>query len=160
VPLVVLRAISSERGLDLVWRREVLKTSVRALLSVSVTGREGFNGNQNQQRAISSKRGIGYREEKGTRSSHAGVDRPAHPRRFVREAGLWRRQRRRKRYRQRRERKAHFGELVQMDPFTPASNHPWRLGFDHGNSRSPVPGCGVPAESEYGRPQVTKVMPS
>jgi hypothetical protein len=58
-----IRAISSERGLDLAWRREVLKTSIRALLSVAVTGREGFNGNQNQQRAISSKRGIGYREE-------------------------------------------------------------------------------------------------
>jgi hypothetical protein len=35
--------------------------------------------------------------------------------RWLREAGLWRRQRRRKPYRQRRERKAHFGELVQMD---------------------------------------------
>src|SRR5437867_8115264 len=36
-------------------------------------------------------------------------------------AGLWRRQRARKPYRQRRERKAHFGELVQFD----ASFHPW-----------------------------------
>ena len=34
------RVISSERGLDLVWRREVVKTSVRALLSLPVTGRE------------------------------------------------------------------------------------------------------------------------
>ena len=35
-----VRAISSERGLDLAWRREVLKTSVRAMLSLAVTGRE------------------------------------------------------------------------------------------------------------------------
>jgi transposase len=42
-------------------------------------------------------------------------------RRWLREAGLWRRQRRRKPYRQRRERKAHFGELVQMD----GSFHEW-----------------------------------
>ena len=42
-------------------------------------------------------------------------------RRWMREAGLWRRQRRRKPYRQRRERKAHFGELVQMD----GSFHEW-----------------------------------
>ena len=36
-------------------------------------------------------------------------------RRWMRQAGLWPRQRRRKPYRQRRERKAHFGELVQLD---------------------------------------------
>src|SRR5882724_1963582 len=42
-------------------------------------------------------------------------------RRWMREAGLWQRQRRRKPYRQRRERKAHFGELVQMD----GSFHEW-----------------------------------
>jgi hypothetical protein len=42
-------------------------------------------------------------------------------RRWLREAGLWRRQRRGKPYRQRRERKAHFGELVQMD----GSFHEW-----------------------------------
>ena len=42
-------------------------------------------------------------------------------RRWMREAGLWRRQRRRKPYRQRRERKAHFGELVQLD----GSFHEW-----------------------------------
>ena len=42
-------------------------------------------------------------------------------RRWRREAGLWQRQRRRKPYRQRREAKAHFGELVQMD----GSFHPW-----------------------------------
>ena len=42
-------------------------------------------------------------------------------RRWLREAGLWRRQRRRKPYRQRRERKAHFGEFVQMD----GSFHEW-----------------------------------
>jgi hypothetical protein len=45
---------ASERRLDLAWRREVLKTSVRALLSVAVTGRtEGFNGNRNQQNSLS-----------------------------------------------------------------------------------------------------------
>jgi len=50
----VLRAIWSERGLDLAWRREVLKTSVRALLYVSVTGREErFNGNRNQPNYLS-----------------------------------------------------------------------------------------------------------
>jgi len=42
-------------------------------------------------------------------------------RRWMREAGLWQRQRRRKPYRQRRERKAHFGELVQLD----GSFHEW-----------------------------------
>jgi hypothetical protein len=48
-----LRAISSERGLDLAWRREVLNTSVRALLSGLVTGgEEGFNGNRNQQNSL------------------------------------------------------------------------------------------------------------
>jgi transposase-like protein len=42
-------------------------------------------------------------------------------RRWMQQAGLWRRQRRRKAYRQRRERKAHFGELVQLD----GSFHEW-----------------------------------
>ena len=42
-------------------------------------------------------------------------------RRWMREAGLWRRQRKRKPYRQRRERKAHLGELVQLD----GSFHDW-----------------------------------
>jgi hypothetical protein len=42
-------------------------------------------------------------------------------RRWLNEAGLWRRQRRRKPYRQRREPKAHFGELVQLD----GSLHDW-----------------------------------
>ena len=42
-------------------------------------------------------------------------------RRWMGEAGLWRRARRRKPYRQRRERKAHFGELVQLD----GSFHEW-----------------------------------
>lgn len=42
-------------------------------------------------------------------------------RRWMREAGLWQRRRRRKAFRQRRERKAHFGELVQLD----ASFHAW-----------------------------------
>src|SRR5438445_4282401 len=41
-------------------------------------------------------------------------------RRWMRQAGLWPRQRRRKPYRQRRERKAHFGELVQLDGSFPA----------------------------------------
>ena len=42
-------------------------------------------------------------------------------RRWMKAAGLWRGQRRRKAYRQRRERQPHFGELVQLD----ASFHPW-----------------------------------
>jgi transposase len=42
-------------------------------------------------------------------------------RRWRKEAGLWQRQRRRKPYRQRREAKAHFGELVQLD----GSFHEW-----------------------------------
>lgn len=42
-------------------------------------------------------------------------------RRWMKEAGLWQRQRRRKAYRQRREAKAHFGELVQLD----GSFHEW-----------------------------------
>jgi transposase len=42
-------------------------------------------------------------------------------RRWLQEAGWWQRQRRRKPYRQRREAKAHFGELVQMD----GSFHEW-----------------------------------
>jgi transposase len=42
-------------------------------------------------------------------------------RRWLKEAGLWERQRRRKPYRQRREAKAHFGELVQLD----GSFHEW-----------------------------------
>ncbi len=37
------------------------------------------------------------------------------------QAGLWQKRRRRKAHRQWRERKAHFGELVQMD----GSPHPW-----------------------------------
>jgi transposase len=42
-------------------------------------------------------------------------------RRWLLAAGLWSRQRKRSPYRQRRERKAHFGELVQMD----GSFHAW-----------------------------------
>jgi len=42
-------------------------------------------------------------------------------RRWLKEAGLWQKQRRRKPYRQRREAKAHWGELVQLD----GSFHPW-----------------------------------
>jgi hypothetical protein len=42
-------------------------------------------------------------------------------RRWLKAAGLWQRQRRRKPYRQRREAKAHFGELVQLD----GSFHEW-----------------------------------
>jgi Helix-turn-helix domain len=48
----------------------------------------------------------------------------AHPetlRRWMLEAGLWKRVRRRKQHRKRRERRAHFGELVQMD----GSFHRW-----------------------------------
>ena len=45
-------------------------------------------------------------------------------RRWMKQAGLWQRQRRRKPYRRRRERKAHFGELVQMD----GSFHEWLEG--------------------------------
>jgi len=42
-------------------------------------------------------------------------------RRWMKQAGLWQRQRRRKPYRQRREAKAHFGALVQLD----GSFHEW-----------------------------------
>src|ERR1700693_4591919 len=45
-------------------------------------------------------------------------------RRWMKQAGLWQRQRQRKPYRKRRERKAHFGELVQMD----GSFHEWLEG--------------------------------
>ncbi len=41
--------------------------------------------------------------------------------RWMKQAGLWQRQRRRQPYRKRRERKAHFGELVQLD----GSFHEW-----------------------------------
>jgi transposase len=51
-----------------------------------------------------------------------GLEVPAETlRRWMKTAGLWHRQRARKPYRQRRERKAHFGELVQLD----ASFHAW-----------------------------------
>ena len=40
---------------------------------------------------------------------------------WMKQAGMWRRQRRRSAYRQRRDRKAHFGELVQLD----GSFHGW-----------------------------------
>ena len=42
-------------------------------------------------------------------------------RRWLLAAGLWQRQRKRAKHRQQRERKAHFGELVQMD----GSHHRW-----------------------------------
>lgn len=42
-------------------------------------------------------------------------------RRWMLEEGLWRRSRKRKQHRKRRERRAHFGELVQMD----GSFHEW-----------------------------------
>ena len=48
----------------------------------------------------------------------------AHPetlRRWMLEVGLWKRARKRKQHRKRRERRAHFGELVQMD----GSFHDW-----------------------------------
>ena len=45
-------------------------------------------------------------------------------RRWMLAAGLWQRRRHRSPYRQRRARKAHFGELVQLD----GSQHPWLEG--------------------------------
>lgn len=45
-------------------------------------------------------------------------------RRWMLEQGLWKRARKRKQHRKRRERKAHFGELVQMD----GSLHDWYQG--------------------------------
>jgi len=48
-------------------------------------------------------------------------------RRWLIAAGRWNRQRRRAQHRQRRERKGHFGELVQMD----GSHHAW-FGEGHG----------------------------
>jgi transposase len=55
-------------------------------------------------------------------SSDDGLSVPAETlRRWLKEAGLWQRQRRRKPYRRRREAKAHFGELVQLD----GSFHEW-----------------------------------
>ena len=45
-------------------------------------------------------------------------------RRWMLSAGLWSRARKRSPHRRRRERKAHFGELVQMD----GSVHPWFEG--------------------------------
>jgi transposase len=45
-------------------------------------------------------------------------------RRWMLEAGLWSRERKRPRYRKRRQRRAHFGELVQMD----GSFHDWLEG--------------------------------
>src|SRR5713226_4310915 len=55
-------------------------------------------------------------------ASDDGVHVPAETlRRWRREAGWWQGQRRRKPYRQRREAKAHFGELVQLD----GSFHEW-----------------------------------
>lgn len=47
-------------------------------------------------------------------------------RRWLLDAGLWERHRRRPRHRKRRERRAHFGELVQMD----GSHHRWFSGCD------------------------------
>src|SRR5258708_9859217 len=59
-------------------------------------------------------------------AEHLGMeDRlPIHPetlRRWMLSAGLWKRARQRKAHRRRRERRAHFGELVQMD----GSFHDW-----------------------------------
>ena len=50
-------------------------------------------------------------------------------RRWMLEAGLWSRARKRSPHRRRRERKAHFGELVQLD----GSFHPW---FEHRGPQS------------------------
>ena len=55
-------------------------------------------------------------------ASDDGLEVPAETlRRWMKQAGLWQRQRRRKPYRRRRERKAQFGELVQLD----GSFHEW-----------------------------------
>ena len=55
-------------------------------------------------------------------ASDDGLSVPAETlRRWLKEAGWWKRRRRRKPYRQRREAKAHFGELVQLD----GSFHEW-----------------------------------
>jgi transposase len=55
-------------------------------------------------------------------ASEDGLQVPAESlRRWMRQAGLWRRQRKRKPYRQRRERRPHFGELLQLD----GSFHRW-----------------------------------
>ncbi len=45
-------------------------------------------------------------------------------RRWMKEAGLWRRRRKRKPHRRRRPRRAHFGEMVQID----GSHHDWLEG--------------------------------
>ncbi len=45
-------------------------------------------------------------------------------RRWLKDAGLWERHRKRSKHRTRRERKAHFGELIQMD----GSHHHWFSG--------------------------------
>ncbi|MCL0060644.1 ISNCY family transposase, partial [Dehalococcoidia bacterium] len=45
-------------------------------------------------------------------------------RRWLKDAGLWERHRKRSKHRTRRERKVHFGELVQMD----GSHHQWFSG--------------------------------
>jgi hypothetical protein len=45
--------------IGLAWRREVLKTSVRVLRSVAVTGREGVNGNRNQRNSLSTMESVG-----------------------------------------------------------------------------------------------------
>ena len=43
-----------DRGLDLAWRREVVKTSVERRFPWLVTGRkDGFNRNRNQQNYLS-----------------------------------------------------------------------------------------------------------
>lgn len=55
------------------------------------------------------------REREGCQVDHETL------RRWLLSEGLWQRQRKRPQHRQRRERKAHFGELVQMD----GSHHRW-----------------------------------
>lgn len=61
-------------------------------------------------------------EEDGIEMDHETL------RRWMLEAGLWRRKRKRKQHRQRRQRKGHFGELVQLD----GSFHDW---FEERGSR-------------------------
>src|SRR2546426_8357287 len=75
-------------------------------------------------------------------------------RRWLREAGLWQRQRRRKPYRQRRERKAHFGEIVQLGgSLYQWVGERWARGrlVDQGGGAPPTGGGPVfPGENSWG----------
>src|SRR5438046_7716575 len=71
------------------------------------------------------------------------------------QEGLWSRQRKRKKHCQRRERKAHFGELVQLD----GSFHDWLEGRGpHGclmnwSTMPPGPRCAAWASKKLSGPQ-------